>query len=83
MTPTALDRLIEAVPDDGPVPHEAQVELVEALMGRPVDWLCPTCCTETDPDGFCGLCGHQVSIQNNNRPEPQTCVGSRGSGQEV
>lgn len=81
MTLTALDRLIEAVPDDGPVPHDAQVALVQALTA--CARLCPTCCTETDPDGFCGLCGHQLSIQNNNRPSPQAYPGSRGEGQEV
>lgn len=66
---TAFDRLIEAVGDDGPVPREAQVALVESMLSRRLDappfaeqttWTCPNCLRDW-PENYCQECGQRLN----------------------
>jgi len=86
---TPLDRLIAAITDDGPVPRREQLELVDALLHRrvvptalartfPPDPLCPNCKTLFDPDGFCGLCGRQLTTAPTGTSDQGAPVGAEG-----
>lgn len=95
---TALDRLIAAVNDDGPVSREAQLALVDDLLNRryrreapslraavpPVEqtWTCENCRLDYD-EPYCSFCAANLMPQSETTNAPRrNLLGSATRGRQ-